>query len=159
MLDTFPFCNLEKSELLELFITEIQYQTPKPTSKTRCGSCSKKVNKNVFIYCSSCKRFYHLYHFSLKQTDFPLSKDWSCNSCSLDELPFSSIADDNLLLTLKGFSDKTSELLSNLPSFSIKSLIDQLPGQKISTDEFLSNSIESKYFTPAQFLNEKFNKK
>ena len=105
------------------------------------------------------QKFYHLYHFSLKKADFPLPKDWLCNSCSINELPFSSIADDNFLLTLNGFSDKNTELLSNLPTFSIKSLIDQLPGQKISTDEFLSNSIESKYFTPAQFLNEKFNKK
>ena len=43
--------------------------------------------------------------------------------------------------------------------FSIKRLLDKLPGQKISTDEFLSNSVESKYFTPAEFINEKFDKK
>ena len=69
MFDTFSFCNLEKCEFLELFSPVIQNQTPKPTQKSRCGSCSKKVNRNVFIYCSSCKRFYHLYHFSLKQAD------------------------------------------------------------------------------------------
>jgi hypothetical protein len=97
MLDTFPFCNLEKNELLELFIPEIQYQAPKPTKKSKCGSCSKKVNKNIFIHCLSCKKIYQLYHFSLKKTDLPLPKDWLCNSCSINELPFSSIADDNFL--------------------------------------------------------------
>ena len=54
---------------------------------------------------------------------------------------------------------ENTERLSNLPSFSIQSLLDQLPGQNFSTDDFLSDSIESKYYTPAQFIAEKFSKK
>ena len=41
----------------------------------------------------------------------------------------------------------------------MQSLLDKMPGQKVSTDEFLSDSIESKYYTPVQFISEKFSKK
>ena len=47
----------------------------------------------------------------------------------------------------------------NFPSFSIQSLLDQLPGQNFSTDDFLSDNVESKYYTPAQFLAQKIPKK
>ena len=33
-----------------------------------------------------------------------------------------------------------------------------MPGQRFTTDDFLSNSIESKYYTPATFLNQDFHK-
>ena len=46
-----------------------------------------------------------------------------------------------------------------MPSFSIQTLIDKLPGQKFDTDEFISDTVESKYHTPAQFFSEKFSKK
>jgi hypothetical protein len=64
------------------------------------------------------------------------------------------------MLSLQGFSNADAEKLSNLPSFSIQSLLDEMPeGQHFETDEFLNNSIESKYYTPAQFISEKFSKK
>ena len=51
-----------------------------------------------------------------------------------------------------------SDDLNNTPSFSMKSLLDQLPGQTFSTDEFLSDTITSKYYTAGEFLNTRFSK-
>ena len=87
-----------------------------------------------------------------------MKKDWQCFKCSLHSLPFSNITDNDMLLTLHGFTSACSEKLSNIPSFTIQSLLDQMPGQKFSTDEFLSDSIESTYYTPAQFISERFSK-
>ena len=147
--EIFPFSSLDQTEFLKNFALEIQTMVPSPTSKSKCGSCFKKINKHVYIYCHSCKQFYHLYHYSVKSKDLPLPHDWTCNKCSINQLPFSELNDDSFLLTLNGLTNDLTKALSNLPSFSIKSLIDKLPGQKISTDDFLSNSIESKYYTPA----------
>ena len=74
-------------------------------------------------------------------------------------LPFSAINNDDLLLTIEGFDKKSAGFLKNVPSFSIQSLIDKLPGEKFDTDEFISDNIESKYYTPAQFISEKLSKK
>jgi len=60
---------------------------------------------------------------------------------------------------MHGFDNDSTDLLKNVPSFSIQSLIEQLPGQKFDTDEFISDSIESKYYNPAQFISTKLSKK
>ena len=61
--------------------------------------------------------------------------------------------------------------LANIPSllvsllsfrhllFSIKSLLDLMRGQKIDTDQFMSNSIHSRYYTTSDFLSAKFSNK
>ena len=74
-------------------------------------------------------------------------------------VPFSDITNDDFLLTMNGFDEKTTDFLKNVPSFSIQSLIDQIPGQKFDTDEFISDTIESKYYTPAEFISTKLKKK
>ena len=46
-----------------------------------------------------------------------------------------------------------------MPSFRAKTLLDKLPGSiTIQTQDFLSNSIQSKYFTPADFISSKIPK-
>ena len=155
-----PFATLSNSELIETFAVNVQNQQPKPNKKSKCGHCNKKVRMNVsFVYCSCCSNFLHIKCSDNKKECFPLPDDWQCNKCVLKLLPCSSLSDNNLLLFLKGFTTTEAENLSNLPSFSIQSLLDQISGQKFSTDEFLSNSIDSKYYTPAQFISEKFSKK
>ncbi len=43
------------------------------------------------------------------------------------------------------------------PSFSIQSLLDKIPGvSQNSNEDFLSNSISSKYYTPSEFIASKF---
>ena len=60
-------------------------------------------------------------------------------------------------LTTIGFRDETiSHLAQGAPSFSIKSLLDQIPGQKFDTDEFMTDTILSKYYTVSEFATSKF---
>ena len=157
--EIFPFSSIDTNELVDHFSIYVQDGQPRPSKKTKCNHCLRRVNKNVFVYCKNCTKFYHLSCSNTKGKDLPLPQGWHCNKCSLNCLPFSTITDDNLLLNLQGISSENAKRLSNLPSFSIQSLLDQLPGQNFSTDDFLSDSIESKYYTPAQFIAEKFSKK
>ena len=64
-----------------------------------------------------------------------------------------------MLLGFHGLSVTDSEKLSNIPGFTIQTRLDEMPDQDFSTDDFLSNSIESKYYTPAKFLSEFFSSK
>ena len=68
------------------------------------------------------------------------------------------MTNDDLLLTIEALDKKSAEFLKSVPSFSIQTLIDKLPGQKFDTDEFISDTVESKYHTPAQFISEKLSK-
>ena len=75
-------------------------------------------------------------------------------------LPFANINDENMKLTSRGFSDENIDFVVNkCPSFSIKRLLDQMTGQKIDTDQFMSNTILSKYYTTSDFLSAKFSNK
>ena len=75
-------------------------------------------------------------------------------------LPFSSVTDENMKLTNHGLSDDNIEFeVNNCPSFSIKSLLDQIPGKKIDTDQFMTNTTHSKYYTTSDFLSAKFSNK
>jgi len=62
------------------------------------------------------------------------------------------------LANIFGFNDETTDFLKNVPKFSIQSLIDKLPGEHFDTNDFLSDSITSKYYTPVEFIHEKFPK-
>ena len=62
-------------------------------------------------------------------------------------------------LTTNGFNETFTEILKNVPSFRIQTLLDKLPGNKISNADFVSNTIESKYYTPIEFMNQKISKK
>ena len=43
------------------------------------------------------------------------------------------------------------------PSFSIASLLEKIPGTfKNNTDDYLSDSVSSKYYTPSDFISSKF---
>ena len=66
-------------------------------------------------------------------------------------MPFSSVDNNELYLEM----ENKANLMNSTPSFSIQSLLDEMPGQNFETDEFLSDTISSKYFTPAEFLQSK----
>ena len=57
------------------------------------------------------------------------------------------------------FQNEIENIIKNAPSFSIKTLIDSLPGKKFDTDEFLDESIQSKYFSTSEFISTNFNDK
>ena len=48
-----------------------------------------------------------------------------------------------------------SDFNNVMPSFTIQSLLDQMPGQNFETDDFMGETITSKYFTPSEFLASK----
>jgi hypothetical protein len=90
---------------------------------------------------------------------FSLSHKWYCNCCSISFLPFSKIDNTRLGLTLQGKSVPDQENLEVHPNFSIQTLLDKIPGKiTIETDEFLSDSISSKYYTPNDFISSKIRK-
>ena len=63
-------------------------------------------------------------------------------------------------MTLNGVADETISILAEgAPSFSIKSLLDEIPGQKFDTDEFMTDTILSKYYTISDFSSAKFSNK
>ena len=155
----FPMASLSDEDVINEF-SLYAAQSSAPRKKTKCGSCKKgfAIN-NPFAFCNNCSNFYHLKCSDLKKQNFPLKSDWQCDHCCLLNLPYASINDDVLSLTTKGYDDESILHLKNYPSFSIKTLLDEMPGQKIETDEFISDTIQSKYYTPAEFISTKFNKK
>ena len=118
-----------------------------------------KKGSNNIPQCTMCNKYNHLQCVELTGDDFPLPIDWQCKKCCTQSLPFSAVTNDDLLLTIEALDKKSAEFLKNVPSFSIQTLIDKLPGQKFDTDEFISDNTESKYHTPAQFVSEKLSKK
>ena len=66
-------------------------------------------------------------------------------------LPFSrsNDNDDNNELYLE--NENNSTLINCKPSFSIQSLLDEMPGQNFETDEFMNESIYSKFYKPSEF--------
>ena len=63
--------------------------------------------------------------------DTPLPPDWICSGCIMRALPFGNITDENMKLTNHGLDDESIDfIVDKCPSFSIKSLQDQMLGQK-----------------------------
>ena len=107
--------------------------------------------------CCVCRHHFHLKCGEVNKKDMPLPHDWICSGCTMKTLPFGNINDENMKLTIHGLSDDNIDLfVDKCPSFSIKSSLDQMPGQKIDTDQFMSNTIFSKYYTASDFLSAKF---
>ena len=63
-------------------------------------------------------------------------------------MPFSCVDNNELLLEM----ENKANLINSTPSFTIQSLLDDMPGQNFDTDEFMSESISSKYLKPSEFL-------
>ena len=115
----------------------------------------RKKSKELLIPLPSVEHVLN----TLTRKNLPLPPDWLCPLCSTESLPFSTITNDDLLLTLNGCDAKTTDFLKDVPTFSIQSLIGQLPGENFDTDDFISDTVESKYYTPAEFITTKFKKR
>ena len=125
-----------------------------PSNKTKCSGCNKKIKKNVrFKECHLCTNPFHI------QCSNKGTRDWTCSKCYLSELPFHHLKNDDFTLNFLNLSNQSTEFLKNTPSFSIKSLLDSLPGENFSKDDFISNSISSKYYSPCDLINEKLSKR
>ena len=117
----------------------------------KCTACFKRITRgSPLATCQTCSKIFQKHCANHPP---PIC---DCNSCSLGNLPISKINDSEYLVNLLSLDKKSSDILKNVPSFSIQSLINQIPGENFDTNEFLSNSITSKYYTPAKLPKNKF---
>ncbi len=74
-------------------------------------------------------------------------------------MPFSKLDNEKLKLTMLAKDVNFGDQVTLSPSFTIQSLLDKIPGSlNGSSDDFLADSISSKYYTPSEFLCSKFDK-
>ena len=156
--EIFPFTSIETNqEIIDIFSENLFKNMPLITKKSKCGFCASKMKKGFpYAYCYCCSKSFHLKCTDTSKRDFPLPHSWKCRKCCLDGLPFSSIDQNTLLLTLNGYKDHEIQSLNKGPSFSMKSFLDKMPGQKFSTNEFLSDNTKSNYYSAGEFLGGKF---
>ena len=110
-------------------------------------------NLQVFN-CDTCKKYFHAKCSDTSQSFLKLknkNETWTCYNCVSKLLPFSGIDNNELFLELQN----KPNLINATPSFTIKSLLHQMPGQNFETDEFMSEGISSKYFNPSEFIESK----
>ena len=144
----FPFAQLSNVELNDQF-----NNSRAENNKTKCSGCKKKIIRNTrFKQCKQCRSPYHI-GCSTKDIG-----EWTCSYCILSELPLHKLTNEDFDLNLIGLNKHDSEYVKNTPSFSIKTLLDSLPGENFSKDDFISNTIDSRYYSPTNFLTEKFSK-
>ena len=147
-------CNLCIHKLFE----EPEFSNPEDNNATlvkkgeKCGECRKTIAKNINpINCDMCNVAFHNKCTGLSYRQSRTCFNWICPKCAIKSLPFAGLDENQTYLTLN--SEQGVDINNiNLPSFSIQSLLDQMPGQKFDTSDFLSNSIKSKYYSPAEFL-------
>ena len=136
----------------------ISCRTPIFSDKVKCAECKKTICKNrVLINCSDCKKSYHANCADISVDKYLSLSSWSCNNCISSPLPFFGIDTEKLRLTLEGKDVIYGDRLQSHPNFSIQTLLDKFPGT-FSCEDFTSDTISSKYFTPSEFLNAKFRK-
>ena len=121
----------------------------------KCSLCKRRIQANhIKIECSSCNNTKNVLSKILSQ------KIWKCEPCLLSNLPFYNLDNIDFHVTLDGRSLPKLDSLKLLPDFSIQTLLDKISGAvTIETDEFLSDSIDSKYYKPEEFIAAKIPKK
>ena len=126
--------------------------------KTKCNKCNKTISKNkVIINCNQCKSYYHSICSGVSFAQFRKCSSWTCDLFVERTLPFATLTDEKLKLTLKGKDITFGENITLTPSFTIGSLLEKIPGTfSDKNEDYLSDSVESKYYTPSEFLASKF---
>ena len=126
--------------------------------KTKCNKCRKTIaKKKVIIKCNQCECYYHSICAGVSFSQFRKCTSWTCNLCVEIILPFATLSDEKLKLTLKGKDITFGENITLTPSFTIQSLLEKIPGTfSEKTEDYLSDTVDSKYYTPSEFLASKF---
>ena len=152
----FPFQGIDNETLRKLFV---DYAVT--DRRVSCFACRKRIKKGISVaHCCKCLYYFHLKCEQLNKNDIAYLPDWICTSCTMNVLPFSNVNDESMKLANQGLCDADIDfIVDKCPSFSIQSLLDEMPGQKIDTDQFMSNTILSKYYTASDFLSAKFSNK
>lgn len=81
---------------------------------------------------------------------------WKCTCCLQHDLPYSTVDDRNLLLSLAGLDESPDLNLTLLPYFTVRSLIDKLPGQPVTFKDLHFNKNISGYHDIDEFLERSF---
>ena len=146
---TFPFQGINNNILFSLFCDQAV-----TNRKLMCFGWKKRTEIGTYVaHCYQCRYDFHLKCEQINNKDIPLPPDWICLGCTMKALPFGNINDENMKLAYHGLSDECIDfLMDKCLSFSIKSLLDEMLGQKINTYQFMSNSILSKYYTTSDFF-------
>ena len=114
--------------------------------KRESGKCKKNMPIHEFLNAIHAKKI-----LPCKMSRFFNSKrindNWVCFTCVSNVMSVSSIDNNQLILDLQNISKL---LLNSQPSFTIQYSI-----KCQGTDEFMSDTISSKYFTPSEFLENK----
>ena len=154
----FPLHNVETREEFEDALNDNIYdKLTTMNKKMKCNGCNAKIKKNFpALFCKSCNMPFHIKCSKSSNKFDRCPNSWECSQCSLKALPFSSTDQNTFLLSLSGSSEAVIESLDKVPSFSLQSLLDDIPGQRFNTDEFLSNTIKSRYYNSGEFVHQKF---
>ena len=108
------------------------------------------------MQCVSCKKHFHKKCAKLTSKG---SNIWTCLECLCFELPFSNLSNEDFIRTINDVGDIDQTKLNLLPSFSVQTLLDKITSEAcIQTGEFESETINSKYYSPNEFLARKFSK-
>ena len=111
------------------------------------------------INCDTCGKYFHVKCSGTSKKVFlnlkALNESWLCLNCLTNELPFYDLDNNDLYLEIKNTPIQKSDSVNSMPSFTIQSLLDQMPGQNFEMDEFMHETITSKYFTPSEFIEQR----
>ena len=122
--------------------------------KTKCQACRKTIAKSFLPpTCLKCDKKFHKKCANIKGEQ----NCFVCSECISSQFPFFNINNNDLLLLSSSCKVSENVNLEILPSFSIKTLLDKLPGNvTIQTGDFSSDFINSKYYTPLEFQKKSF---
>ena len=126
-------------------------------NKIKCHTCRRTIAKTSVPLntCSKCKNKFHKKCAKVQSG----KNDLVCNECTASLFPYFNINDNEFLVLSSGNKMPADMNLEILPSFSIKTLLDKLPGNvTIQTGDFSSDYINSKYYTPIEFQQKSFSK-
>ena len=128
--------------------------------KVKCSICNKNILKRFqLISCDTCGKYFDLKCSRVTKDVFTRlterAENWDCTKCISILFPYSNIDNDKLYFEIIGKSLPDSDQINFAPSFSIQSLLDQFLGQNFDTDEFLSDTISFKYYTPSESVQNK----
>ena len=129
------------------------------TNTVKCSTCRSTIPKHkIENQCTICNKFYHSKCSQIKKNQ-PLDS-WMCNICIDDTLPLSMLDNEKLKLTMQAKHTNFGDHVILSPSFTIQSLLDKIPGSvNYNSDDFLTDLISSRYYTPIKFLTSKFKNK
>ena len=125
---------------------------------TKCSGCKKTIARSIHpVKCSSCSKNFHK-----KCSKIPLKNcqnKWTCHDCCRVEIPFYNISNDDFIATINGIDNIDDTKLNLLPSYSVQTLLDKITNSAyVESGEINSETVNSKYYTPNEFIVKRFAK-